>query len=62
MKKKKKLPEFKTPEEFAKFVETHDMAEYLDQMEEVKVTINREQLKQARVKRERRVKKTAAAS
>ncbi len=60
MKKKKQLPEFKTPEEFAEFVETHDMTEYLDQMEEVEVIVNREPLKQARAKRERRVKKTAA--
>ncbi len=60
MKKKKQLPTFKTPEEFADFVETHDMAEYLDQMEAVEVTVNRDQLKQARRLRERRVKKTAA--
>ncbi|MBM3242309.1 hypothetical protein FJZ31_39075 [Candidatus Poribacteria bacterium] len=31
-----KLPEFKTDEEFAEFVETHDMADYWDEFEEVK--------------------------
>ncbi len=32
---KKKLPDFKTVEEFAEFVETHDMADYWDEMEDV---------------------------
>jgi len=39
---KKKMPKFKTEEEFAKFVEDHDMADFSDDMEEVrdiKVTI-----------------------
>lgn len=33
--KKKKLPRFKSDEEFGRFVETHDMAPYLDDMEPV---------------------------
>ena len=33
--KKKKLPHFKTDEEFGRFVEKHDMASYLDGMEPV---------------------------
>lgn len=32
----KKMPEFKTDEEFAKFVEEHDMADYKDDLREVK--------------------------
>ncbi len=32
----KKLPKFKTEEEFAKFVEEHDMADYADELEEIK--------------------------
>jgi predicted DNA binding CopG/RHH family protein len=35
-KNKKKLPDFISDEEFAEFVETHDMADYLDEFEEVK--------------------------
>lgn len=35
-KNKKKLPEFKSGEEFADFVENHDMTDYLDEFEEVK--------------------------
>ena len=31
----KKLPKFKTPEEELRFFETHDMAPYWDQLEEV---------------------------
>ena len=37
-----KLPVFKTEEEFAQFVETHDMGEYWDEFEDVtdvKITI-----------------------
>lgn len=30
-----KLPEFKTPEEFAEFLETHDTADYWDEFEDV---------------------------
>jgi len=30
-----KLPRFKTPEEFAAFVDTHDMAVYWDELEDV---------------------------
>ena len=30
------MPKFKTEEEFAKFVEEHDMADYADELEEVK--------------------------
>ena len=30
-----KRPEFKTPEEFAAFVDTHDMAVYWDELEDV---------------------------
>lgn len=33
--KPKKLPHFKTDEDFARFVETHDMTPYLDGMESV---------------------------
>ena len=32
----KKMPKFKTEEEFAKFVEEHDMEDYANDMEEVK--------------------------
>jgi len=32
---KKKLPDFQTVEEFAEFVETHDMADYWDELEDV---------------------------
>lgn len=30
-----KLPEFNTPEEFAEFLETHDTADYWDDLEDV---------------------------
>lgn len=30
-----KLPEFKTPEEFAEFLETHDTADYWGEIEDV---------------------------
>lgn len=33
--KKKKLPHFKTDDAFGRFVETHDMAPYLDSMEKI---------------------------
>ena len=33
--KNKKLPHFKTDEEFGRFVDTHDMALYLDSMEKI---------------------------
>jgi predicted DNA binding CopG/RHH family protein len=37
----KKLPDFKTPEEFAEFVENHDMGDYWEEFEDVDVTIKR---------------------
>ncbi|OFW35085.1 MAG: hypothetical protein A2074_07545 [Candidatus Aquicultor primus] len=37
----KKMPKFETEEEFAKFVEEHDMADYKDDLEEIRdVKIN----------------------
>jgi predicted DNA binding CopG/RHH family protein len=33
--KSKKLPHFKTDDEFARFVDTHDMAPYFDSMEKI---------------------------
>jgi len=33
--KNKKLPRFKTDEEFGRFVDNHDMAPYLDDMERI---------------------------
>jgi len=37
----KKLPDFKTPEEFAEFVGNHDMGDYWEEFEDVDVTIKR---------------------
>jgi len=37
----KELPDFKTPEEFAEFVENHDMGDYWEEFEDVDVTIKR---------------------
>jgi len=36
-----RLPEFKTDEEFAEFVETHDLGGYWDEFEDVDVEIKR---------------------
>jgi len=33
--KKKHLPKFRNTEKFARFCETHDMTDYMDQMEDV---------------------------
>jgi predicted DNA binding CopG/RHH family protein len=33
--KNKKLPHFKTDEEFGRFVDAHDMAQYFDSMEKI---------------------------
>jgi hypothetical protein len=39
-KKKKKLPEFDTIDEFANFCDSHDMSGYIKDMEKVNVDVN----------------------
>ena len=36
-----KLPKFKNDDEFADFVDTHDMADYWDEFEDVEVKVKR---------------------
>jgi len=38
--KKKKLPDFKTTEEFIEFFENNDMSDYLDEMEEAQFEVD----------------------
>jgi predicted DNA binding CopG/RHH family protein len=55
--KEKKLPHFKTDEEFAQFFETHDMAPYLDGMERIDnaLTLSPELAEQIRLRAKKRL-------